>query len=119
VIWARSCRLGISTPPAHGLRFLDLVPIAPARGQTGLVASPSPPSCQRTFGESWASYVDDGWMSSAASAKVRRPSFHDGVEVKAARENNAPAMATDLSLEVVSSPVVSCFFGVISFWRAF
>ena len=43
--------------------------------------------------------------------------FYDGVE--AARGMMFPIITTDLPLEVVPSPVVSCFFGAMASWRGF
>jgi len=43
-------RLGVSSPPVCGLRFLDPALLAHVHGRTELAAWEIPPSCQRTFG---------------------------------------------------------------------
>ena len=56
-------------------------------------------------------------MSSTTPCEGRDRLVHDGAEVEAANENNAPTVAINLPLEVIPLPVVGCFFDARIFFR--
>jgi len=102
-------RLGVSSP-IHGPGFLDLVMLAPRSWSNRACCLTNSSFMSANIWRSWASQVDDGWMSLVAPCEgVEIVSFAMGL--KPLGEIMSPVVVADLPLEVVPSPMVGCFSG--------
>ena len=65
-------------------------------------------------------YADGRWISPAAPHEgAKTVSFTVGPRLRLLGGMMPPAVALDLPLEVVPSPMVGHFFGAVAYWRGF